>query len=129
MCLARRASALWLRYATQQNLIPSFSWIAPPHPPPCAPKPSTLAQSKESKGLNFAIWQPCHLREHGLEGGVEQAGVEADPGVHEHSPSGRLPAREGRLHEGQQVRRGQGRPNLKDEEDEFDCLAKGGENI
>ena len=57
------------------------------------------------------------LCQHRLEGGVQQTRVEADPGVHEHSPSGRLPAREGRLHEGQQVRRGQGRPNLKDEED------------
>ena len=26
----------------------------------CAPKPSTLAQSKERKGSNFAIWQPCN---------------------------------------------------------------------
>ena len=25
---------LWLRYATLQNLIPSFSWIVPPRPPP-----------------------------------------------------------------------------------------------
>ena len=25
----------------------------------CAPTPSTPAQSKERKGLNFAIWQPC----------------------------------------------------------------------
>ena len=25
---------LWLRYATLQNWIPSFPWIAPPHPPP-----------------------------------------------------------------------------------------------
>ena len=25
---------LWLRYAALQNLIPSFPWIAPPHPPP-----------------------------------------------------------------------------------------------
>ena len=25
---------LWLRYATLQNLIPSFLWIAPPTPPP-----------------------------------------------------------------------------------------------
>ena len=24
----------------------------------CAPMPSTLAQSKERKGSNFAIWQP-----------------------------------------------------------------------
>ena len=24
----------------------------------CCPLPSTLAQSKESKGSNFAIWQP-----------------------------------------------------------------------
>ena len=34
MCLALRASGLWLRYATLQNWIPSFSWIAPPRPPP-----------------------------------------------------------------------------------------------
>ena len=25
----------------------------------CAPTPSTLVQSKEGKGQNFAIWQPC----------------------------------------------------------------------
>ena len=25
----------------------------------CAPTPSSLAQSKERKGSNFAIWQPC----------------------------------------------------------------------
>ena len=29
MCLALRASGLWLRYAVLQNLIPSFPWIAP----------------------------------------------------------------------------------------------------
>ena len=46
MRLAIRASGLWIRYATLQNLIP------------CAPTPSTLAQSKERKGSNFAIWQP-----------------------------------------------------------------------
>ena len=34
MCLAIRASGLWLHYATLQNLIPSFPWIAPPRPPP-----------------------------------------------------------------------------------------------
>ena len=34
MCLALRACGLWLRYATLQNLIPSFPWIAPPRPPP-----------------------------------------------------------------------------------------------
>ena len=32
--LALWASGLWLRYATLQNLIPSFPWIAPPRPPP-----------------------------------------------------------------------------------------------
>ena len=26
----------------------------------CAPTPSTLAKSKERKGSNFAIWQPCY---------------------------------------------------------------------
>merc|ERR1719460_1918199 len=34
MCSALWASGLWLRYATLQNLIPSFPWIAPPRPPP-----------------------------------------------------------------------------------------------
>ena len=34
MGLALRASGLWLRHATLQNLIPSFPWIAPPCPPP-----------------------------------------------------------------------------------------------
>ena len=34
MCLALRTSGLWLRYATLQNLIPPFPWIAPPRPPP-----------------------------------------------------------------------------------------------
>ena len=35
MCLALRASGLWLRYATLQNLIPSFPWITPlTRPPP-----------------------------------------------------------------------------------------------
>ena len=29
VCLALRASGIWLRYATLQNLIPSFPWIAP----------------------------------------------------------------------------------------------------
>ena len=34
ICLALRASGLWLRYASLQNLIPSFPWIAAPDPPP-----------------------------------------------------------------------------------------------
>ena len=37
---------------TLQNLIPCFPWIAP--------TPSTLAQSTERKGSNFAIWQHCY---------------------------------------------------------------------
>ena len=48
MCLALRASGLWLRYAALQNLIPSFPWIAPP-----ALHPGTI-QGKE--GIKF-----CHL--------------------------------------------------------------------
>ena len=48
MCLALRASGLWLRYATLQNLIPSFPWIAP-H----ALHPGAI-QGKE--GIKF-----CHL--------------------------------------------------------------------
>ena len=42
MCLALRASGLWLRYATLQNLILSFPWIAP---------------GWRAWGRNFAIWQ------------------------------------------------------------------------
>ena len=34
ICLALQASGLWLRYASLQNLISSFPWIAPPRPPP-----------------------------------------------------------------------------------------------
>ena len=34
LCMALRASGLWLRYAALLNLIPSFPWIAPPPPPP-----------------------------------------------------------------------------------------------
>ena len=48
MCLALRASGLWLRYATLQNLIPSFPWIAPR-----ALHPGAI-QRKE--GIKF-----CHL--------------------------------------------------------------------
>ena len=29
----------------------------------CAPTPSTLAQSKQRKGSDFAIWQPCVYRD------------------------------------------------------------------
>ena len=35
----------------------------------CAPTPSTLAQSKERKGSNFAIWQPW------LQGAVARFGL------------------------------------------------------
>ena len=38
------------RYAAKFDLFLSLD---------CAPTPSTLAQSKERKGSNFAIWQPC----------------------------------------------------------------------
>ena len=34
VCFALWASGPWLRYATLQNLIPSFPWIASPRPPP-----------------------------------------------------------------------------------------------
>ena len=40
-----------LRYATKFDPFLSLD---------CAPTPSTLAQSKERKGSNFAIWQPCY---------------------------------------------------------------------
>ena len=48
MCLALRASGLWLRYAALQNLIPSSPWIAP-----LALHPGAI-QGKE--GIKF-----CHL--------------------------------------------------------------------
>ena len=38
-----------LRYTAKFDPFPSLD---------CAPTPSTLAQSKERKGSNFAIWQP-----------------------------------------------------------------------
>ena len=44
MCLAPRAAGLWLRYAALQN---------------CARLEGVGPQSKERKGSNFAIWQPC----------------------------------------------------------------------
>ena len=53
MCLALWASELWLRYATLQNLISSFPWIAPPCPP-------TRCNPRKRKGSNFAIWQLCN---------------------------------------------------------------------
>ena len=64
MCLALWASGLWLRYATLQNLIPSFPRIAPPLPPPWRnPKdqilpsgnldPKALGQSAVEKYLFF----------------------------------------------------------------------------
>ena len=52
MCLALRASGLWLRYATLQNLIPSFLWIAPGWR-------AWGRNPREGKGSNFANWQPC----------------------------------------------------------------------
>ena len=53
------------------------------------PTPSTLAQSKERKGLNFAIWQPCNSssiaksRKKGdLEEPVEELPGLPDPPLH-----------------------------------------------
>ena len=36
----------------------------------CAPTPCTLAQSKERKGSNFAIWQPWREKSTAGEGGT-----------------------------------------------------------
>ena len=52
----------------------------------CTPTPSTLAQSKERKGSNFAIWQPCRrVREGGAgdpgEGLDGQCGHERERGA------------------------------------------------
>ena len=51
MCLALQASRTM---ATLQNVIPFF-------PIGLCPLPSALAQSKERKGSNFAIWQPWSI--------------------------------------------------------------------
>ena len=48
MCLAHRATGLWLRYAPLQNLIPSIPWIA--HP---------ALQTRKGRDEIFAIWQQC----------------------------------------------------------------------
>ena len=53
MCLAFRASGLWLCNASLQNLIPSFPWIAPGWRAPHVLHPG-LIQGKE--GIKF-----CHL--------------------------------------------------------------------
>ena len=42
MCLALRATRLWLCYTTLQNVIPSYAWIV----------------NQILKSI-FAIWQPC----------------------------------------------------------------------
>ena len=44
-------SGLWLRYATLQNLIPSFPWSYSPE--------ARRAKQIQSKNLAIAIWQPC----------------------------------------------------------------------
>ena len=51
--LAPRASGLWLQYATYAAKFDPFLSLD------CAPAPSTLAQSRERKGSNYAIWQHC----------------------------------------------------------------------
>ena len=43
----------------------------------CAPTPSTLAQSEERKGSNFAIWQPCE-KEQDEEGSFFAGGPGAE---------------------------------------------------
>ena len=52
-----------LRYAAKFNLFLSSD---------CTPTPSTLAQSKERKGPNFAIWQHCRPPPSGREGTFTQ---------------------------------------------------------
>ena len=68
MCLALRASGLWLRYAALQNLIPSFPWIVP-H----ALHPGAI-QGKE--GIKF-----CHLA-------TLAAGARPDAGAPRHGQDG-----------------------------------------
>ena len=54
----------------------------------CAPTPSTLAQSKERKRSNFAIWQPCLKQEeadHEQQQDLERAG---DRGHARHEAAG-----------------------------------------
>ena len=49
MSLALQACGLWLRYAAKFDPFLSLD---------STPTPYTLAQSKERKGSNLAIWQP-----------------------------------------------------------------------
>ena len=43
----------------------------------CAPTPSTLAQSKERKGSNFAIWQPCFKEKDDVEDNEDDDDIDA----------------------------------------------------
>ena len=76
VCLALWASGLWVPYAAKFDPLLSLD---------CAPTPSTLAQSKERKGSNFAIWQhyPVRVEVHSLSLRVPGVGVVAEDGVAE----------------------------------------------
>ena len=70
MLLALRASGLWLRYATPQNLIPP-------------PTPSTLAQSQERKGNLATLWE----REGEIWGSRAVANVKAESRLRPTNPT------------------------------------------
>ena len=70
MCLALRASGLWLRYATLQNLIPSFPWIAPLRPPPWRNPRKGRDQILPSGNLEGEAGMPqkCPMHDGGADG-------------------------------------------------------------
>ena len=71
MCWALWALGLWLRYATLQNLIPSFPWIASP-----ALQPNAIQGKEEIKFCHLATLTPLYLSEFEvLDDGLDLLGL------------------------------------------------------
>ena len=89
MCLALRASGLWLRYATLQNLIPSFPWIAPPRPPPWRNprkgRDQILPSGNPGPGASAAV---CVAGGEGGHGGARLVVLRTVPVAHEPAVAG-----------------------------------------
>ena len=119
MCLALRASGLWLRYAMLQNLIASFPWIAPPCPPPWRnPRkgrdqilpsgniegrplrdgrewPLQVGGPEAGEGRRLRAGPQCGAAEHNQgDGGLQVCDVGHDPGGHD--PGGGRATHQGR---------------------------------
>ena len=74
-----------LRYAAQFDPFLSLD---------CAPTPSTLAQSTERKGSNFAIWQHCLQAAGNDSGSLWQDPLFVDPATHNYALAEASPARD-----------------------------------